>query len=166
VIRTKPLARGAGFKRKDAPPRREAKQTTSVARARPVAVFTGEARAVVPVPKTAYVRDERLRAMCQAMRCQACGAWGVSDWAHSNQGRHGKGKGIKASDVYVAAMCWPCHSRLDQGSDLTEPERVVLWEQAHARTLYLALRTNTWPPGVTMPTLHLQPCGAYALDAP
>lgn len=35
--------------------------------------------------------------------------------AHSNQQRHGKGMGIKASDAYVVYACAACHSWLDQG---------------------------------------------------
>lgn len=35
---------------------------------------------------------------------------------HSNQLKHGKGRGIKASDQYTVWGCVSCHQWLDQGS--------------------------------------------------
>ncbi|HOU64476.1 MAG TPA: hypothetical protein PK861_00390 [Thermomonas sp.] len=146
----------SGFQSK-LPPRREATQSTYTARPRAaaVAVHDGKARMVVPVPKREYVRDERLRDMCRAMACQhcygaTCGNVGVT-WAHSNQGRHGKGKNIKASDQFVAAMGTACHAELDQGKTHTQAQKVAIWERAHARTVALALQLGTWPAGVPVP---------------
>ncbi len=55
--------------------------------------------------------------------------------AHSNQLRDGKGKGIKAHDYRIAALCFRCHSELDQGKDLTKQERLNMWEEAHRKTI-------------------------------
>ena len=55
--------------------------------------------------------------------------------AHSNQLRDGKGKGIKAHDFRVAALCYKCHSDLDQGKELTKTQRIELWEEAHRATI-------------------------------
>jgi hypothetical protein len=55
--------------------------------------------------------------------------------AHSNQLRDGKGRGIKAHDYRIAALCFGCHSELDQGKTLTKAERVEMWEEAHRKTI-------------------------------
>jgi hypothetical protein len=55
--------------------------------------------------------------------------------AHSNQLRHGKGKGIKALDVYTVPACRDCHSELDQGKRFTREEKFAIWDSAYARWL-------------------------------
>jgi hypothetical protein len=42
---------------------------------------------------------------------------------------------MKSSDYRIAAMCYKCHSNLDQGSKLTREERVEMWEDAHRATI-------------------------------
>lgn len=53
--------------------------------------------------------------------------------AHSNQGRHGKGYGIKASDLYTVPACYACHYEIDQGKDMTREEKFAAWDKAFAR---------------------------------
>jgi len=104
-----------------------------------------------PVPKFPYVRDERLKFMCRGMVCQHCGATGPGvTWAHSNQSKHGKGLGEKASDVYVAALCTPCHAWLDQGRGSQE-QNVAMWTAAWVKTIETALGFGTWPRGLAVP---------------
>lgn len=55
--------------------------------------------------------------------------------AHSNQLRDGKGRGIKAHDYRIAALCYTCHSDLDQGSKMSKEERLEMWENAHRKTI-------------------------------
>jgi hypothetical protein len=55
--------------------------------------------------------------------------------AHSNQLRDGKGRGIKAHDYRIAALCYSCHMDLDQGKSLDKEERVEIWEEAHRKTI-------------------------------
>ena len=55
--------------------------------------------------------------------------------AHSNQLRDGKGRGIKAHDYRIAAMCHNCHYELDQGPRLDRQERIAMWEDAHRATI-------------------------------
>jgi hypothetical protein len=55
--------------------------------------------------------------------------------AHSNQLRDGKGRGIKAHDYRIAALCYECHSDLDQGAGMTREARVNMWEEAHRKTI-------------------------------
>jgi hypothetical protein len=49
--------------------------------------------------------------------------------------RDGKGRSIKAHDFRIAAMCYRCHTRCDQGADLSKTERVEMWEDAHRKTV-------------------------------
>jgi len=81
-------------------------------------------------------RNNKLLEIVRESPCQECG---VSDGtvvaAHSNQLRDGKGKGIKASDYRIAALCFKCHFELDQGSKMSKEERRELFENAHRRTI-------------------------------
>ena len=77
--------------------------------------------------------------LLQAVRdsaCQHCGAKdGTIVAAHSNQMRDGKGRGIKAHDYRIAALCFKCHYEIDQGKDLSRQERLNIWEDAHRATI-------------------------------
>lgn len=77
--------------------------------------------------------------LLQAVRDAPCMTCGIQDGtvvaAHSNQLRDGKGRGIKASDYRIAAMCHRCHFILDQGKDLSKVERVEMWDKAHRKTI-------------------------------
>jgi hypothetical protein len=42
---------------------------------------------------------------------------------------------LKAHDFRVAALCFQCHSKLDQGLSLSKAERVEMWEEAHRKTI-------------------------------
>lgn len=55
------------------------------------------------------------------------------DPCHSNQAAHGKGKGVKAHDVYTVPGCRSCHNELDQGIRYTREEKFALWDDAYAR---------------------------------
>ena len=55
--------------------------------------------------------------------------------AHSNQQRDGKGMGIKAHDYRIAALCYNCHTDIDQGQRLNKEERKAVWDEAHRRTI-------------------------------
>jgi len=81
-------------------------------------------------------RNRKLLDVLRQSPCQACGrADGTIVAAHSNQLRDGKGRGLKAHDYRVAAMCLCCHSELDQGSKLDKSQRVEMWEDAHRKTI-------------------------------
>jgi hypothetical protein len=54
--------------------------------------------------------------------------------AHTNWGG-GKGRGIKADDNLVAALCQKCHWEVDQGHTLTKVERQTMWQAAHEKTI-------------------------------
>ncbi len=53
--------------------------------------------------------------------------------AHSNQSRHGKGMGLKASDNFTVPACYACHYQIDQGKNMTREEKFAAWDAAFAR---------------------------------
>ncbi len=111
---------------------------------------------MIACPKFAYVRSKALLEACRLIPCQHCGCDdGTVCAAHSNQAQHGKGKSIKASDVFVAALCFRCHSTLDQGSHLTRNEREAMWGDAHRKTVRLLLARGLWPITVPVPDLRV-----------
>jgi hypothetical protein len=81
-------------------------------------------------------RNKKLLELVRQSPCQACGIQdGSVCAAHSNQLRDGKGRGLKASDFRTAALCFRCHSELDQGTKMSKSERVEFWEEAHRGTI-------------------------------
>lgn len=81
-------------------------------------------------------RNKKLLEAVREAPCMNCGAQdGTICAAHSNQLRDGKGRGIKAHDYRIAALCYRCHSDLDQGSHMTKEERLNFWESAHRKTI-------------------------------
>ena len=81
-------------------------------------------------------RNQKLLEAVRESPCQHCGKMdGTIVAAHSNQGRDGKGRGLKAHDYRIAALCFTCHAELDQGRRLSREERLNLWEDAHRATV-------------------------------
>ena len=81
-------------------------------------------------------RNKALLEIVRESPCQMCGAKdGTVCGAHSNRLRDGKGKAIKAHDFRIAALCYRCHSRIDQGADMSKEERMEAWEEAHRATI-------------------------------
>ena len=96
-------------------------------------------------PKFRYVRDVRILRACREMPCMACGTKdGTVVAAHSNQSKHGKGRGIKASDEFVAALCFCCHGWLDQG-DGSREEKNAMWDEAHRLTRMILQKDGLLP---------------------
>jgi hypothetical protein len=115
-----------------------------------------QARAI-QVEKRTYVRDEALRKAYRAIPCQNCMRNdGTVCCAHANWAAHGKGKSIKASDDRGAALCFECHSGLDQGRELTREERRQVWEGAHRRSVELLVSEGLWPAHIPAPTFDAQ----------
>lgn len=81
-------------------------------------------------------RNKKLLEVVRQSPCQHCGVEnGTVVAAHSNQLRDGKGRGLRAHDYRIAALCFTCHSNLDQGSSMTKDERREMWEEAHRKTI-------------------------------
>jgi hypothetical protein len=91
---------------------------------------------MVIIEWTKPYRNKKLLEAVRQMPCQYCGAQdGTVCAAHSNDSKHGKGMGQKASDACIAALCHRCHSMLDQGKDLSKEERREMWLHAHVNTM-------------------------------
>lgn len=89
--------------------------------------------------KGSILANYRNKALLEAVRQAPCMQCGLQDGtvvaAHSNALRDGKGKGIKAHDYRIAALCFKCHHELDQGNKLTKQERVQMFEDCHRDTI-------------------------------
>ena len=107
---------------------------------------------VAPQPKATYIRSKTLREAYRLIPCQACGADdGTVVCAHANEGAYGKGMAIKACDTKAASLCFTCHSRLDQGSDMTKAERRAFWLAAHLKTIPALVSAGHWPKDIAIP---------------
>lgn len=86
------------------------------------------------------MRNKKILNAARDCSCQWCGRMdGTTVAAHSNQLRHGKGMGHKASDRYVAFLCYFCHSELDQGKSLSKEDRRMMWQSAYEKTQQLLI---------------------------
>jgi nitrite reductase/ring-hydroxylating ferredoxin subunit len=104
--------------------------------------------------KHEYVRSKKLLKLVAALDCQCCGAGGMVQAAHTNWGG-GKGRGIKASDNLVAALCLKCHYDIDQGAHMTKEERQKMWHNAHLKTIELLVDRGEWPVDVPLPSVTM-----------
>ena len=103
-------------------------------------------------PKTKYFRSKQHLKNVASLPCQCCDIEGQTQAAHSNWAMFGnKGKGIKASDEFTAALCQTCHYDLDQGSKLSKDERQKMWIMAHIRTYNKLKSLGLWPEEIPMP---------------
>ena len=81
-------------------------------------------------------RSKKLLQSVREMACQACGKYGASVPAHANWQQYGKGIGLKAHDIFVAALCPLCHDLVDgRHGALSNAERHDLWHAAWIKTL-------------------------------
>ena len=97
------------------------------------------------IPKFSYFRSKAHLKNVANLPCQNCYIEGQTQAAHSNWSEHGKGRGIKASDEYTAALCQTCHMELDSGARLTKEQRRSLWQMAYQRTVNRLKSQNLWP---------------------
>lgn len=59
------------------------------------------------------MRNPKRLAEIRKLPCVRCGNPN-SQAAHSNSAKHGKGRGIKASDAFVIPLCQSCHAAFDR----------------------------------------------------
>lgn len=91
-------------------------------------------------------RNPELLAMVRELSCVHCGSYPVQA-AHSNRLIHGKGRGIKASDAAIMALCSDEHNRIDNGTVYSKDDLQVLQDGYIIKT-YIAL----WHAGkITIP---------------
>jgi hypothetical protein len=106
--------------------------------------------------KHSYVRSKKLLKLVAGLDCQACGSGQMVQVAHTNWGG-GKGRGVKADDNLVAALCLKCHYEIDQGKDMSKEERQEMWEQAHIATVKKLYIQGLWPVDVPIPAFTIEP---------
>lgn len=90
-------------------------------------------------PKARPGRDQAALDACRGEQCYlriagvCLGASGAATVvpAHSNQGIHGKGKGIKAFDRFTVPACHACHAELDSGNRMTRAQKALAWDTAY-----------------------------------
>ena len=86
--------------------------------------------------KTPMYRNKKLLKLAENMeQCTRCDQYKPVCMAHSNQGRHGHSRGMKAHDIFIAALCRECHFIIDDDCKLSRAERVEEWNRAHEKTL-------------------------------
>lgn len=59
------------------------------------------------------MRSPKRLAEIRKLPCVRCGNPN-SQAAHSNSAKHGKGRGIKSSDLFVIPLCAICHAAFDR----------------------------------------------------
>ncbi|WP_335954054.1 hypothetical protein [Acinetobacter higginsii] len=74
------------------------------------------------------MRSQKRLNEIRQLPCVRCGS-SPSQAAHSNSSKHGKGRGIKASDEFTVPLCHSCHSQFDQFKLGTRQESEALFEQ-------------------------------------
>ncbi len=74
------------------------------------------------------MRDSKRLAEVRKLPCMRCGAPAPSQAAHSNSSKHGKGKGIKASDAFTVPLCHKCHFLFDTYQLGTRQESETLFD--------------------------------------
>ena len=74
------------------------------------------------------MRDSKRLAAIRKLPCIRCGN-PDSQAAHSNSAKHGKGRGVKASDEFTVPLCHSCHSQFDQSKLGDREESEKLFEQ-------------------------------------
>lgn len=82
--------------------------------------------------KQTTFRSERWLRAVATLDCVLCYRSGMTQAAHINKG---KGMGLKTHDCWTAALCAECHSRIDQGRDLSKADRRAMLDTAVLLTL-------------------------------
>jgi len=93
-------------------------------------------------PKTKYWRSKKHLQNVASLACQNCGLEGQTQAAHSNLSVHGKGRGIKASDEFTAALCFACHHDLDAGHTLTKEQKQKMFLDALHSTWFELMKRD------------------------
>ena len=86
------------------------------------------------------MRSPRRLAEIRKLPCVRCGNPN-SQAAHSNSAKHGKGRGIKASDAFVIPLCAICHAAFDRFELGNRAESEAMFEKWLVKT-ELMMRKN------------------------
>ena len=86
------------------------------------------------------MRSPKRLAEIRKLPCVRCGN-SNSQAAHSNSAKHGKGRGIKASDLFVIPLCHSCHAAFDRFELGNRAESEAMFEKWLVKT-ELMMRKN------------------------
>lgn len=73
-------------------------------------------------------RNPKRLAAIRKLPCIRCGNPN-SQAAHSNSAKHGKGRGIKSSDLFVIPLCFKCHAAFDRFELGNRAESEAMFDQ-------------------------------------
>lgn len=79
------------------------------------------------------MRSPKRLAEIRKLPCIRCGNPN-SQAAHSNSAKHGKGRGIKASDAFVIPLCAICHAAFDRFELGNRAESEAMFEKWLVKT--------------------------------
>ena len=79
------------------------------------------------------MRDSKRLAAVRKLPCIRC-CNPNSQAAHSNSAKHGKGRGIKASDLFVIPLCHSCHAAFDRFELGSRAESEAMFEKWLVKT--------------------------------
>lgn len=79
------------------------------------------------------MRDAKRLAAIRKLPCVRCGNPN-SQAAHSNSAKHGKGRGIKASDQFTVSLCFKCHAAFDRFELGNRAESEAMFDQWLVKT--------------------------------
>ena len=74
------------------------------------------------------MRDAKRLTAVRLLPCVKCGQ-SPSQAAHSNSAKHGKGRGIKASDQFAIPLCHSCHFQFDTFQFGNRAESEAMFDQ-------------------------------------
>lgn len=77
---------------------------------------------------TSMKRNPKRLAAIRKLPCIRCGN-PHSQAAHSNSAKHGKGRSIKASDLFTIPLCFKCHAAFDRFELGNRAESEVMFEK-------------------------------------
>ena len=86
------------------------------------------------------MRSPKRLAEIRKLPCVRCGNPN-SQAAHSNSAKHGKGRSIKSSDLFVIPLCFKCHAAFDRFELGNRVESEAMFEQWLVKT-ELMMRKN------------------------
>lgn len=79
------------------------------------------------------MRDNKRLATIRKFPCVRCGGR-PSQAAHSNSSKHGKGRGVKASDEFTIPLCATCHAAFDRFELGNRAESEAMFEKWLVKT--------------------------------
>ena len=87
------------------------------------------------------MRSPKRLAEIRKLPCVRCGN-SNSQAAHSNSAKHGKGRGIKSSDLFVIPLCFKCHAAFDRFELGNRAESEAMFDQWLARVERMLNQTD------------------------